>query len=163
MKLVSVPKKLKFAVEQVVSLLELIRSNVKLNKIWFTSDITKIRTQVIEAQTVANEIKNAKEKLMALWEPEILSLDYAPILLRYKTEYTNIFKVFKGQYKQDKKQILALSKTVLKKLSDDSIIELLTTLKLSRLVLMKIIIILPQILHRKNSVFHSTYVKSLKK
>lgn len=114
----------------VVSLLELIRSNVKLNKIWFTSDITKIRTQVIEAQTVANEIKNAKEKLMALWEPEILSLDYAPILLRYKTEYTNIFKVFKGQYKQDKKQILALSKTVLKKLSDDSIIELLTTLKL---------------------------------
>lgn len=34
-----------------------------------------------------------------------------------------------GQYKQDKKQILALSKTVLKKLPDDTVVDLLTTLK----------------------------------
>lgn len=116
--------------QTVVSLFELIRGNVILNKIWFSSDITNVRTLVIEAQAVANDIKSAKGKLFADWEPEILSLDYAPILLRYKTEYTNIFKVFKVQYKQDKKQIQALSKTVLKKLSDEAVIELLTTLKL---------------------------------
>lgn len=115
--------------QTVVSLLELIRCNVILNKIWFSSDIAKIRTFVIEAQAVENDIKSVKEKLLSVWEPEILGLDYAPILLRYKTEYTNIFKVFKGQYKQDKKQIQALSKTVLKKLTDDAVIELLTTLK----------------------------------
>ena len=91
--------------QTVVSLFELIRSNVILNKIWFSSDIAKIRTLVIDAQAVSNDIKSVKEKLLAVWEPEILDLDFAPILLRYKTEYTNIFKVFKGQYKQDKKQI----------------------------------------------------------
>lgn len=66
---------------------------------------------------------------MSVWEPEILNLDYAPILLRYKTEYTNFFKVFKRKYKQDRKQILALSKTVLKKLPDDAVVDLLTNLK----------------------------------
>ena len=116
--------------QTVVSLFDLIRSNVILNKIWFSSDIAKIRTLVIETQAVANDIKSVKEKLLTAWEPEILGLDYAPILLRYKTEYTNIFKVFKGQYKQDKKQIQALSKTVLKKLPDDAVVELLTVLKL---------------------------------
>ena len=115
--------------QTVVSLFNLIRSNVILNKIWFSSDIAKLRTLVIETQAVSNDIKRAKEKLLAIWEPEILGLDFAPILLRYKTEYTNIFKLFKGQYKQDKKQIQALSKTVMKKLSDEAAVELLTTLK----------------------------------
>ena len=58
--------------QTVVSLFELIRSNVVLNKIWFSSDIAKIRTLVIEAQAVSNDIKSAKEKLLAVWEPEIL-------------------------------------------------------------------------------------------
>ncbi len=114
----------------VISLFELIRSNVRINNIWFSSDVATIRTLVIEAQAITNEIKSTKEKLLSKWEPEILNLDYAPILLRYKTEYTNIFKIFKGQYKQDKKQVLALSKTVLKKLPDDDVVDLLSTLKL---------------------------------
>lgn len=116
--------------QTIISLFELIKCNTVLNGIWFSSDIAKIRMLVIESQTITTEIKNAKEKLLSLWEPEILSLDYAPILMRYKTEYTSIFKVFKGQYRQDKKQIQALSKTVLKKLSDDVVIDLLTNLKL---------------------------------
>lgn len=116
--------------QTVISLFELIRCNVILKKSWFSSDVAKIKNLVNEAQAVANEIKSIKEKLLFVWEPEILNLDYAPILLRYKTEYTSIFKAFKGQYRQDKKQIQALSKTVLKKLSDDTAVELLTLLKL---------------------------------
>ena len=119
-----------YNIQTVVSLLELIRSNAILNKLWFSSDIENVRKLIGEAQTVTDEIKIVKEKILSAWESEILCLDYAPILLRYKTEYTSIFKVFKGQYKQDKKQIQALSKTVLKKLSDDVAIELLTTIKL---------------------------------
>lgn len=116
--------------QTIISLYELIRCNVILNKIWFSSDIAKISTFVSEAQTITAEIISVKDKLLSLWEPEILDLDYAPIFMRYKTEYTSIFKVFKGQYKQDKKQIQVLSKTVLKKLSDYDAIDLLTTLKL---------------------------------
>lgn len=113
----------------IISLLELLHSNIILHKLWFSSDIAKIRNLLFEAQSVINEIKSAKEKLLNDWEPEILSLDYAPILMRYKTDYTSIFKVFKGQYRQDKKQIQALRKTVIKKLADEAAIELLTTLK----------------------------------
>jgi very-short-patch-repair endonuclease len=113
----------------VVSLLELLRSNTILHKQWLSSDVAEIRSFVLEAQSVTNEIKLAKEKLLNDWEPEILNLDYAPILMRYKTEYTSVFKVFKGQYRQDKKQIQVLSKTVVKKLTDDAAIELLITLK----------------------------------
>lgn len=51
------------------------------------------------------------------------------MLLRYKTEYTSFFKVFKSQYKQDKKQIQALSKTVIKKLPDEVASSLLLSLK----------------------------------
>lgn len=118
--------------QTIVSLSGLIRRNVILRKIWFDSDIGKLRTLVAEAQTVVSDMKSAQEKLLAVWEPEILGLDYEPILLRYKTEYTNIFKIFKGQYKRDRRQILAFSKTVLKKLSDDTVVELLTTLKIYR-------------------------------
>ena len=116
--------------QMVESLFELISSNIILNKIWFSSDIDKIKKLVSETQVVTKEIKNAKGKLMSEWEPEILSFDYAPILMRYKTEYTSFLKIFKGQYRRDKKQIQGLSRTVLKKLSDDVAIELLTTLKL---------------------------------
>lgn len=116
--------------QTIVSLFELIRSNVILNKIWFSSNMKKVRKLVLEAQAVTNEIKSEKEKILSDWETEIFSLDYSPILMRYKTEYTSIFKVFKGQYRQDKKKLQGLSKTVIKKLSDDIAIELLTTLKL---------------------------------
>ncbi len=51
------------------------------------------------------------------------------MLLRYKTEYTSFFKVFKSQYKQDKKQLQALSKTVIKKLPDEVASSLLLSLK----------------------------------
>lgn len=116
--------------QMIVSLFELISSNIVLNKIWFASDIDKIKKLVSDTQVVTKEIKSAKDKLLSEWEPEILSFDYSPILMRYKTEYTGFFKIFKGQYKRDKKQIQGLSRTVLKKLSDDVVIELLTTLKL---------------------------------
>lgn len=115
--------------KNISSLLDLIRSNVILNKIWFLSDITEIKNLVIEAQMITDEIKSEKEKLLTTWEPEVFEFDYAPILVRYKTEYTSIFKAFKSQYKQDKKQMKALSATIMKKIPDSVAIELLTTLK----------------------------------
>ena len=115
--------------QTIISLFELIKTNVILNEIWFSSDITKIKNLVEETKTVVNEIKKSKEALLSEWEKEIFNLDYSPILLRYKTEYTSFFKVLKGQYKQDKKRIQALSKTILKKLPDDIVIDLLNNLK----------------------------------
>lgn len=113
----------------IVSLSELLHSDIALQKRWFSFDLAKIRSLVFEAQSVANEIKHIKEKLLNDWEPEALCLDYAPVLTRYKTEYTSVFKIFKRKYKQDKKQIQVLSKTVIKKFTDEMAVHLLTTLK----------------------------------
>ncbi|PNT92250.1 DUF4011 domain-containing protein [Clostridium thermosuccinogenes] len=110
-------------------LLVLIKDNIILPQNWFTTDIGKIKALVNEAKATADQLKNCKEKILSEWESEILSLDYSPILLRYKTDYTSIFKVFNPQYRQDKKQIQALSKKIIKKLPDDVAVELLNSLK----------------------------------
>lgn len=116
--------------QRVLSLLfELIQTNTSLNKNWLTCDIKEIKNFVLKVKSVIVDLINIEEKLLSEWEPDVLSLDYAPIWLRYKTEYTGFFKRFKNQYKQDKKQIQGLSKTVIKKLSDSIAIELLTTLQ----------------------------------
>ena len=110
-------------------LIKLLQPNIILNKNWFGPDFSRYSVLIKEARENAESIRNTKSQLLADWESEVLTLDYAPILLRYKTEYTSIFKVFKGQYKHDKKQIQALSKTVIKKLTDEAAVELLTALK----------------------------------
>lgn len=115
--------------QTLISLSELIGCNVILNKGWFSSDITKVKNLVAEAKKFTNDIKSIKEKILDEWEPEIFDLDYAPILLRYKTDYTSFIKIFKKQYRQDKKRIQGSSKTVLKKFSDDMAVNILSSLK----------------------------------
>lgn len=115
--------------QAITELLAIIRTNTILKKNWFSIDIDKARKLINEAKTMSIDLKTCKEKVLEEWEPEVLSLDYSPILLRYKTDYTSVFKVFNSQYKKDKKQIQALSKTVIKKLTDDIAINLLSSLK----------------------------------
>ena len=116
--------------QQVIAeLLTLIQDNVILQKNWFTADISIIKAMVNEAKTKADELRSCKKNILDEWEPEVLALDYSPILLRYKTDYTSIFKVFNSQYRQDKKQIQALSRNVIKKLPDNLAVDLLNTLK----------------------------------
>lgn len=113
----------------IADLLASIQNNIILQQNWFATDIGEIKALVNEAKTTANQLKINKEKILGEWESDVLSLDYSPILLRYKTDYTSIFKVFNSQYWQDKKQIQALSKKILKKLPDEVAVDLLNSLK----------------------------------
>lgn len=113
----------------VATLVEIMQEDIPLNKKWFGLETEKVKAIVKEAQTVQNQIDEQKQKILSNWEAEILELDYAPMLLRYKTDYTSFFKIFNSQYKRDKKQIQALSKTVIKKLSDEAAVDLLNDLK----------------------------------
>ena len=96
---------------------------------WFNEDLTTHKALITEAKTNAARLAETKSKILAEWEADVLTLDYAPMLLRYKTEYTNFFKAFKSQYKQDKKQLMAMSKNIIRKLSDDVASELLISLE----------------------------------
>ncbi len=113
----------------IADLLALIQNNIILQQNWFETDIGEIKALVNEAKATAGQLKINKEKILGEWEPDVLSLDYSPILLRYKTDYTSIFKVFNSQYRQDKKQIQALSKKIIKKLPDEVAVDLLNSLK----------------------------------
>lgn len=115
--------------QDIVAVLATIRDNSIIPSQWFECDIVKYKDLILEAKTKASHLLETRHRILADWESDILRIDYAPMLLRYKTEYTSIFKIFKSQYKQDKKQIKALSKTVIKKLRDDVASSLLFSLK----------------------------------
>lgn len=115
--------------QEINAVLSAIRGNSIIPSQWFSDDIAKHKALLSEAKAKASQLKEIKNRILADWESDILNLDYAPILLRYKTEYTGFFKIFKSQYKQDKKKIQALSKTVIKKLPDESASALLISLK----------------------------------
>ncbi len=118
------------ATQQVVAdLLALLQSNAIPQKNWFSADLSAIKGLVDEAKTTADELRTCKERILTEWESDVLALDYSPMLLRYKTDYTHLSRVFHSQYRRDKKQIQALSRTVRKKLPDAVALDLLNALK----------------------------------
>ncbi len=114
---------------QVMALVEILQDHVILNNRLFESDIKSIKQMISDAQTTQKQANKLKEKILRNWEKEVFDFDYASVLSRYKTEYTSFFRIFNSRYKQDKRQIQSLSKTVIKNLSDDTAIDLLNDLK----------------------------------
>jgi very-short-patch-repair endonuclease len=115
--------------QNIAEILTIIRKNDIIPSQWFEDDLSEHKILIVEAQRNATRLLEIKNRILAEWESEVLCLDYAPILLRFKTEYTSLFKIFKSQYKRDKKQLKGLSRTVIKKLSDDVATNLLLSLK----------------------------------
>lgn len=95
----------------------------------FAADLSDVRQSVKNAEDLSAKLAHEREKLLKDYEPEILNLDYAPILTRFKTEYTGLFKSFNKQYKDDCNSIRALSRNVIKKLEDEDAVALLNRLK----------------------------------
>ena len=54
--------------------------------------------------------------ILELYEPEIFEIDYKRMTHRFKSEYTSILKVFKPQYRADKKEIQGLLRNFVKKI-----------------------------------------------
>ena len=111
-------------------LYELIKENIILLKIWYNSDISYIKNACNESKDISSQLKSVKEEILKEWEPEVLDIDYSSILMRYKTDYTSIFKIFNIQYYKDKKLIKALSKDIVKKLPDEVVFNLLNKIKI---------------------------------
>ena len=75
------------------------------------------------------EYNRQREELLVSFEPDIFEIDYKGILSRYKTDYTSFVKIFKKQYKLDRKQVIGNYKEITKKVSDTEIITTLTKLR----------------------------------
>lgn len=110
-------------------LLPLMQAGVLPRKNWFAEDVSEITAWLETARRTAAELQAHRADLLSRWEPAVLDFDYAPVLRRYKTDYTGFFRNFNRQYHADQRQIRGLSRTVLKKLPDTLAVELLMQLQ----------------------------------
>ncbi len=92
-------------------------------------NLSKTLSVYTECKAKASELKNLEDNLLRDYEKEILTLDFKEILTRYKTEYTNVLKFFKGSYSDDKKTLKALLRSMGSKISDDFALKTLNSLK----------------------------------
>ena len=96
---------------------------------WNTDIIDSVTALLSQAIETANEINTLKNELLEVYEPTVFELDYNAILGRIKTEYTSFTKVFKKEYKQDKKAIQLHHKDIVKKISDEEMLSLVEKLR----------------------------------
>ena len=111
------------------SLSSLMEQNATLERSWFSGDLHSLRTLAAETRALIETHLGIKTALLAAWEPELLSLDPAPILLRYKTDYTGVLKLLRPQYHRDRRQLQALSRNPLRELPDTLAVSVLQQLK----------------------------------
>lgn len=84
---------------------------------------------LIQYEEYLAECNSVRTKILDSYEKEIFDLRYDEILKRFKTDYASFTKIFNKDYKRDKKEILGLSRTIQKKISDENIVELLNQIK----------------------------------
>lgn len=116
------------AINEKIKILDLIE-NEDLYKKWSYIDAQQILELINSAEEEANKINALKLELYNNYEDEIIEIDYEPILYRFKTEYTSFTKIFKREYKEDKKVFLHLSKETGRKISDEEILFTLDKIK----------------------------------
>ena len=114
------------SLRMVSRILPLVLDVPELDAAWF--DIRKtdaLLAQVEETDSHKSVIKEKEGILLESWEPEVLELETDEMLARFKTEYTGMFHRFKGNYKEDIKQIKLLSKKVGALIEESDVIKLL--------------------------------------
>lgn len=90
---------------------------------WSAIDsITPVEKLLEEVIVQVSHYDAIRDDILAEYEADIFKIDYKGILIRFRTEYTSFFKIFKRQYKQDRKNVQAHMKQMVKKIDDILII-----------------------------------------
>ncbi len=101
-----------------------------VNSEWFEDDVAvAAKKLILQGQSHAEAYHSYKSTILSQWEDGVFNIDVDGMLLRFKTEYVNIFKLFKSSYKEDIKSIRAVCKTIGGKINDATIISLLQYIK----------------------------------
>ena len=88
---------------------------------WNSIGIETVADLYSKADETAQQINSIKTDLLSVYEKSIFDIDYSAIRARIRTEYTSVFKVFKKEYKNDKKQLIICRKETVKKISDEEL------------------------------------------
>lgn len=96
---------------------------------WNNDYLPNVQLLIDEAQENIENVINIRSKLLSDFDREIFDIDFHSMLVRFKTDYTSIFKIFKSQYRMDKRTVKGLYKQVVKKVTDTEIMDVLTELR----------------------------------
>ncbi len=117
-------------IEKYLPVLKEMNKSLSISELWFDKNkLEEAHTRCEELISLREQLKNEREKLFAVYEKDILSIDYDSIAKRFKTEYTGFFKIFKASYKKDLNEIRACSITPVKKISDNDALSVLYSIK----------------------------------
>lgn len=97
--------------------------------VWQAGKYLEAQTVLNEGQQHVYEIHKIRNHLLSTFERHILDLDFKQILARFKTEYTSFFRIFNRQYRADRKTMRSMYKQVVRKVSDNEIVAILTALR----------------------------------
>jgi len=95
---------------------------------WDIKD-TRLFSIFNEAKENSDKINELRINLMSSFENEIFDIDVNGIYNRYKTDYTSFWKIFKKSYKNDRKTIQVHYKSIVKKISDEMVLDTVTKLR----------------------------------
>lgn len=115
------------AIELKKQLQEIINTDPIFSK-WDKVSEEDVAALIDEAEAAANDIHEYIDEIGQEYEKEIFDVDYKAIRARIKTEYSSIFRVFKGQYKSDRQTITANRKALGKLASFDEMCNIVETL-----------------------------------
>lgn len=114
-------------------LIDLIATPGKPTDYWFSSfEMPVITSLYKEAKDVFYDHSRLKSKILREFDSEILTIDFRPILARFRVEYKSVWKYIKPSYWSDKKLILGLQVAKESKNDDESILTVLEDLNLCR-------------------------------
>lgn len=97
-------------------------------KTWSALNIKEIEEFLPKAEYISETIHDLQSEILNIYEPSVFEIDHRAVLKRIKTEYNSFTKIFKKEYKQDKKDILFHRKEIVKKISDEDMLWLVDKL-----------------------------------
>lgn len=114
--------------EQAAALIRCISTCGRILSCWFLPEGENAGV-LEEAEKKAEELRVLEAEILKDWKKEIFVIDYAPLLLRYQTEYTGFLRGLKPTYHADRRVLLALSRNGDGKLEDAAAMALLRSLE----------------------------------
>jgi len=95
---------------------------------WSLTD-TRLFSLFEETKEQTEKLKDLQNVIVLQFENSIFDIDFQAIYNRYKTGYTPFLKFFKKSYRDDKKTIQVHYKTIVKKVTDEMVLDIITKLR----------------------------------
>lgn len=89
-------------VRKLMELLEIFKDSPLIPERWVSEVVScQLQSSVVTHQQLHDDYANKQSKILERYNPEILDIDFLPIIQRFEGEYNTIFRFFKSQYRKD--------------------------------------------------------------